>query len=360
MDRNGGQEAMKLRTGILATLATGTGFLAFQYLRHRPLDLNRKVVLITGGSRGLGLATAREFGSRGATVAICARDREELELAQEDLSQRGVTAAAFPCDITDREQVQRMVAAVTECLGAIDILVNNAGVIKVAPFAEMKISDFEQALNLMFWGMLYVILEVLPTMRTRRNGSIVNITSIGGKLSIPHLLPYSCAKFAAVGLSEGLRAELAPAGIRVTTIVPGLLRTGSHLHAQFKGKREQEYAWFTAGATTPLVAISAERAARSIVDATVRGQSEKILSVPAYALAQIHGLAPALSAAILTMMNQFLPGKKPGSAETADGQSMESSFTSKLWKTITALGQNAAVSLNEIPTSEKPSLPSEV
>ncbi|HVV47434.1 MAG TPA: SDR family oxidoreductase, partial [Bryobacteraceae bacterium] len=190
-----------------------------------------KIVLITGGSRGLGLAMAREFGSHGATVAICARDEAELKAAQADLARRGVRAHAFPCDISNRDQVFRMIAEATGQLGRIDILVNNAGILKVGPFSQMDVADFEDAMKVMFWGPLYATLAVLPAMRARGEGGIVNITSIGGKVSMPHLLPYSCAKFAAVALSEGLRAELAPSGIRVTTIAPGLLRTGSHLRA---------------------------------------------------------------------------------------------------------------------------------
>lgn len=99
-------------------------------------------------------------------------------------------------------------------------------------------------------------------MRARRRGRIVNITSIGGKVGMPHLLPYTCAKFATVGLSEGLRAELGREGIRVTTIVPGLMRTGSHLKAMFRGQHEQEFTWFSLGASLPLVSMGAERAAR--------------------------------------------------------------------------------------------------
>ena len=133
-----------------------------------------------------------------------------------------------------------MVAEAAELLGPIDVLVNNAGIITVGPFLEMDVEDFDQAMKVMFWGPLYTTLAVLPAMRARKQGSIVNITSIGGKVSVPHLLPYCCAKFAAVALSEGLRTELMPDGIRVTTIAPGLLRTGSHLNARFKGKQADE------------------------------------------------------------------------------------------------------------------------
>jgi short-subunit dehydrogenase len=270
------------------------------------------------------------------------------------LRARGIQAHSFVCDITDGEQVRALITAATELLGPIDILVNNAGVIKVGPFLEMEIDDFEQAMNVMFWGMLNATLAVLPSMRSRRKGSIVNITSIGGKVTVPHLLPYCCAKFAAMALSEGLGIELARAGIRVTTIVPALLRTGSHLNAEFKGNQSAEYGWFAAGAASPAVSISAERAARSIVRVTIRGQREKILSVPAEVLARLHGSAPGLTRVILDVAHSLLPESETGHRYSRPGRQLEAEFTSTFWRVMTRLGQNAAISLNQILSGESP------
>jgi short-subunit dehydrogenase len=202
----------------------------------------------------------------------------------------------------------------------VDILVNNAGTIQVGPFESMTTKDFEDAMRVMFWGMLHPTLTVLPDMLGRRSGRIVNITSIGGKVSMPHLLPYGCAKFAAVGLSEGLRAELKSQGIRVTTIVPGLMRTGSFLNAFFKGRQEKEFRWFSLGATLPLISMDAKRAARQIVDATRRGQAERVLSLPAGLLADFHGQFPGLTADLLALANRFvLPRAEGGRAEPVRG-----------------------------------------
>jgi short-subunit dehydrogenase len=258
----------------------------------------------------------------------------------------------FVCDITNRDQVFAMTAEVEENLGRIDVLVNNAGVIKVGPFSEMSLEDFQDAMNVMFWGTLHMTLAVLPQMRARAQGSVVNITSIGGKVSLPHLVPYSCAKFAAVALSEGLRAELASSGVRVTTIVPGLMRTGSHLNAEFKGRQAAEYAWFAAAAASPLISIAAERAARSIVRATVHGDGEKILSVPADAVCRLNGLVPGVVGQVLTTANRILPSEKGAVGETMKGASVENEITSNLWKVITTPGRRAAASLNELPPGE--------
>src|SRR6186997_1202822 len=127
--------------------------------------------------------------------------------------------------------------------------------------------------------MLYPTLAVLPDMRKRRSGRIVNITSIGGKLGIPHLLPYSASKFAAVGFSQGLRAEVAAEGIKVITVVPGLMRTGSPRNAIFRGRHRSEYAWFSISDALPGVSISAEQAARRIIEATCRGEAEVLFPV---------------------------------------------------------------------------------
>ena len=283
---------MKTRNALI--LAAGVGLLARElWLRRAEVDLTGQVALITGGSRGLGLALARELAVKGCKIALCARDEEELARAQQDLEARGADVLTVPCDVTIPAEVERLVSLATERLGRVDILVNNAGIISVGPAQAMTRQDFAEAMDVDFWGTLNPILAVLPQMRRRRQGRIVNVTSIGGKVSVPHLLPYSCAKFAATALSEGLRAELAHDGITVTTIVPGLLRTGSYNQAYFKGDRAGEYDWFSVSDNLPGLSISAERAAREIVQATRRGEAERILSLPANIAARAHGIAPA-------------------------------------------------------------------
>ncbi len=218
------------RTSLLPLLAGAAGIMsAYLLLTQRPRSyaLAGRTVLITGGSRGLGLVLARAVARAGARVAICGRDAATLDRARGDLEQRGAQVLALPCDVTIREAVDAMVREVGERLGPIDVLINNAGVISVGPVEAMEVEDFQQAMATNFWGPLYSILAVLPGMRRRGEGRIVNIASIGGKISVPHLVPYSASKFALVGLSEGLRAELAKDGIAVITICPG-----PHAHRQ--------------------------------------------------------------------------------------------------------------------------------
>jgi NAD(P)-dependent dehydrogenase (short-subunit alcohol dehydrogenase family) len=261
----------------------------------------------------------------------------------------GVDVLAIPCDVSDQAQVDRLVAKATARFGQIDILVANAGQIEVGPFATMTDDDFENALDVMFWGILRPVRAVLPAMQARGRGKIVTITSIGGKVSIPHLIPYSAAKFAAVGLSEGLRAELAGTGVTVTTVVPGLMRTGSHLNVEYRGNPEAEFVWFSLGPSLPIVSMDAGRAAEQIVSATIRGDAEVILSIPAAALARVHGLLPGLTTQILTLVNRFLPSTPDDGERRAIGHEIDERNRSKVLEVATTLGRNAACRFNQVP-----------
>lgn len=294
---------------LFAAAGLGLGVLGRTLLKSRKTtaDLHGSVVFITGGSRGLGLALAREFAANGAKIVICARDQKELDRASHDLQKRGAAVLALRCDVRDQAAVKSALDQAVAHFGRIDVLVNNAGVIEVGPLENMSLEDFKEAMDVMFWGVVYPTLAVLPGMVNRKSGKIVNITSIGGKVSVPHLLPYSCAKFAAVGFSEGLRAELLGKGITVTTIAPGLMRTGSYVNAFFKGKQQDEAAWFGMSSTLPFVSMDAERAASQIVEATRRGEAERVLTMPAKVLAHAHGGAPGVVADLLGLANLLLP-----------------------------------------------------
>ena len=296
------------RVARLAAAGAALALLGWQVHRRRAGgDLRGQVAIITGGSRGLGLLLAQEFAAQGCAVVICARDDQELERARAQLEARGAEVLAVTCDVTDRAQVERMVDRTLARFGRIDILVNNAGVIQVGPIESLAIADFEQAMAVNFWGGVHATLAVLPYMRARRRGRIVNITSIGGKVAIPHLLPYSASKFASVGFSEGLRAELARDGVRVVTVVPGLMRTGSAVHAYFAGDREKEFTWFSLGDALPLTSMSARRAARRIVRATRRGEAVVTLGWQAKLLGRMHDLFPGITIGLLGLVNRLLP-----------------------------------------------------
>ncbi|HEV2128824.1 MAG TPA: SDR family NAD(P)-dependent oxidoreductase [Thermomicrobiales bacterium] len=319
--------------------------------RSREADLRGEVALVTGASRGLGLALARELAAQGCRLVICARDEAELERAREDLEGQGAEVLAVPCDVGDKDDVDRMVAQVRERFGRIDLLVCNAGVIQVGQVRSSELEDYRQAMDIMYWGVLYPILAVLPEMRERQAGRIAIISSIGGKISVPRLVPYNASKFAAVGLAEGLRAELADEGITVTNIVPGLMRTGSFLNAYFSGDEEgrtAQYKLFAPMSSLPLLTVSAESAARTYVRAIRRGQAE-IIYPPQYALvARLHGIAPATVARLLGVADRLI-APSGGGETTERGMAIDERVESRPWRWLTALGRRGAERLYQQP-----------
>jgi NAD(P)-dependent dehydrogenase (short-subunit alcohol dehydrogenase family) len=339
-------------TALAAGVAAG--LVAWQGARWlREADLTGNVALVTGGSRGLGFIVARELLKEGCTVAICARDAAELERARLQLDATGERVFAFPCDVADEAQVQQLVAEVTARFGRVDVLVNNAGIIQSGSIRRQTVEDFQSAMAIMFWGTVYPTLAVLPQMLERRGGRIANVTSIGGKVAIPHLAPYCSAKFAATGFSEGLRAELARYGVTVTTICPGLMRTGSHLNASFKAGDEREFALFAPLGTLPPFSMDAERAARQIVRALKRGDAERTLSVPATLAARFHGLFPGLTSDLLGLVNRFLPDAPgegmAGTLRQDKGRAIQERLQSPLFEKLTGWGISAAERFNGLP-----------
>jgi NAD(P)-dependent dehydrogenase (short-subunit alcohol dehydrogenase family) len=327
----------------LTAAAAGIFVLKSVWNQLTDFDLNGKTVLITGGSRGLGLVMAREFAREGARLVLCARDETELHRARTDLE--GFDVMTVPCDVTDKQAVTEMIERVSARFGGVDVLVNNAGVIQVGPIEVMTPEDFEITMQAHFWGPLNTILAVLPSMRAKKSGRIVNISSVGGKVSVPHLVPYSASKFALVGLSKGLRTELMKDGIKVTTVCPGLMRTGSPRNADFKGKHHLEYAWFSISDALPLLSVSAENAARQIVRACKRGQAELVISVPAKVAVLFESLFPEAMSQILAVVNQLLPEAGGAGKQTMKGRDSTSAW-SPSW--LTTLNEAAARRNNEL------------
>lgn len=334
----------------LAFIGIGAGIMfAAKKLIDRTKDINLKdkVVLITGGGRGLGLVMARRFAKEGAKIAICSRQKVELDDAERELKAKGAEVFSTVCDIRDESDAVKMVAKVLNHFGRIDVLVNNAGVIQVMPLENSAKKDFEDAMNTHFWGVYYVTNAVLPEMKKRGEGRIVNISSVGGKVAIPHLLPYSTSKFALAGYSEGLRAELLKDGIYVTTVCPGLMRTGSPRQTTIKGNHELEYAWFKIGDSLPLITVSAEYAANEIVNATKRGDAEITISLPAQILASFKGLFPGTTADIMSLVNLILPKATADGDKRLQGKDAESPLSKNV---LTTLTDEAAVKNNEMLT----------
>src|SRR5438552_11593642 len=298
---------MNIRVVLFAGALLFVAWLIARFSRTARYPLHDKVVLITGGSRGLGLVLARHLCARGSNVAIIARDPDELMRAKTDLAPRGGKVLTIECDLLDTGQIQSAVRQIIDRFGKIDVLINNAGIIEVGPLEHVTSEDFERAMRLHFWAPLELISQIVPEMRIWGGGRIVNISSIGGKVAVPHMASYSASKFALTGLSDALRAELARDNIHVTTVAPGMMRTGSHVNAKFKGRHDAEFAWFAASAGAPLISMNAERAARKILAACRRGQPSLTLTFAARTAILGHALFPNLTGYAMRLINTFLP-----------------------------------------------------
>jgi NAD(P)-dependent dehydrogenase (short-subunit alcohol dehydrogenase family) len=313
----------------------------------RRIDMAGRSVVITGGSRGLGLLLAREFGRMGARVTIAARDADELERAALDLADRGGEIRTAVCDLSNRGDVDALIAGAVEHYGGIDVLINNAGVITVGPFDHMSDGDFEESLAVHFWGPLHAMRAALPAMRRAGGGRIVNISSIGGKIGVPHLSSYCAGKFALTGVSESLRAELAADRIFVTTVCPGLMRTGSPFNAWFKGRHREEFTWFAIAGSIPLASIDGARAAAQIADACVHGDAELIVTLPAKLAVMANAVMPECVALAMEATNRLLPAPADQSGDEARPGWQSSSAWAP--SRLTRLTERAAAANNELP-----------
>lgn len=304
------------------------------------------VALVAGGSRGLGLLITRELLRQGYAVAVCAREETVLAESTSRLAAEGHgpgPVRGYPCDLTDPAQVTDLVRQVREDLGPVDVLVTVAGVIQVGPEAATTEADFRAAVDAMLWAPVRLAREVLPEMRARGHGRIGTITSIGGVIPTPHLLPYTTAKFGAVGFSQGLAVELSGTGVTATTVVPWLMRTGSHENAWFLGDRPREYAWFGPSASLPLLAMNAERAARRIVDGVLRGRPMVVLTPMAKVAMRVHGLAPATTIRALGLAGRVLPAAPAAPPRPAvRGHEAARRLGSRTVGALTAFGSRAA------------------
>jgi len=335
------------RKAFLAKAAIGAGLYAAARVAiavSRQYDFRNHLVVITGGSRGLGLVLGRQLAQEGAALVLCARDEKELATAAAELRVHSPYVATYACDLTQPPEIKVMFERIRREIGSVDVLINNAGIMQVGPIETMTFTDYHNAMMTHFWAPLMCSEQVVPQMRRRGEGRIVNISSIGGEIGVPHMIPYCASKFALNGWSQAMRTELIRYGVYITSVTPGLMRTGSPRNALFKGQHRAEYTWFSIGAGMPLLSMSADRAARQIISACRYGRAKATLSLPAKLAVAMNAIAPELTADALAVTAGMLP--EPGGVGRASIEGKHS--TSPLSPSIlTTLNDLAAKRNNE-------------
>lgn len=205
-----------------------------------PTDLDGQVALITGASRGLGRHTALRLAEAGMHVALCARSEADLRAVADEIVGAGGTALACPLDVRDYTAIERVVQQVVEAFGVIDVLVNNAGLSPYKPFAEWSLDEIETVLDVNLKGTVYLTKAVLPHMLERQAGQILNVASDVGRRVIPNMAPYVAAKHGVVAFSGSLLRETKDQGIRVMTLLPGIIDT--YFGGNAEGTRDETWA----------------------------------------------------------------------------------------------------------------------
>ena len=335
----------------LTAAGTAAGYKAVTHVLRGGYRFAGRTCVVTGGSRGFGLVLARKLVRAGASVAVCARDADQVRRAADELARRSDPRRVVGgvCDVTDRESVRRFLADVTGKLGPVEVLVNNAGLISFGPQASLTPQDYEDSLATHFWGPYFFTEEVLPGMKRRREGRILNVASIGGRVPLTHGNAYTVGKHALVGYSEGLRTEALRHGVSITTACPGLMRTGSPRHALIRGRHEVEYAGFKLLDSLPGLSCSAEHAAAEALEALRAGRGEVISPLPFAAAAAFHGVFRNFSLDLLGLLGRALPDA-PGAigrqtTPAVKGYEAETPLTRS---PLTALTRAAAVRNNEV------------
>ena len=198
------------------------------------MDFENKVVLITGASSGIGKQTAIEFAKLGSNIILVARRKNKLEQVENELKQFNITTLVCACDVSKKDQVEKMSKIVLEKFNSIDILVNNAGFAIYGSVYDLSINDIESQMETNYFGMIYCTKRFLPLMLEKKSGHIVNVASVAASFGLPGIASYCASKFAMLGFSEGLKHELSGTGVGITVVSPIMVKTDFFEHPSFE------------------------------------------------------------------------------------------------------------------------------
>ena len=257
------------------------------------MNVTGKSVVVTGASSGIGRATALEMARRGANVVLAARRVEKLEDVAAQCRALGVRATVIPTDVTREEDCRHLI----ETAGHVDVLVNNAGFAIFGSVRDADPRELREMMDTNYFGAVACTQAVLPQMLARRSGTIVNVSSITGLMGYARMSGYCATKFALAGFSEALRDEVLGSGVRVALVCPATTKTEFFVKAE-KGKMP--------GASRLLIAVTAERVARSICDAAEDGRYRRVLPVTAMMFIRLKEFAPRFAHFVFRRVSALL------------------------------------------------------
>lgn len=262
-----------------------------------PNSVTANHVLITGASQGTGKATALKFAQNGWDVTLAARNDQRLDQVAQEIRSLGRQALAVPTDVGEATQVTHLVEMSVKTFGKVDVLVNNAGICLTGPMANTSLDDWQQILNTNLWGCIHTIQALLPKLLDQGSGTIINVGSFGGKMPLPQMTAYCTSKYALTGLTESLRLELAPQGIHVGIVHPGVINSSFLERAMFRGETDQEASTRQQQMAQMLTSnwVSQPEDIAAAVWTAVQQQQNEIVVGPAAIATELNRLFPQLT-----------------------------------------------------------------
>ncbi|MBF2078832.1 MAG: SDR family oxidoreductase [Synechococcales cyanobacterium T60_A2020_003] len=251
-----------------------------------------RTALITGASQGSGLAIARRFARQGYDVVMVARQEERLRSAAEEVAQFGHQVLAIPADVGKASEVAALVKKALNQYECIDVLINNAGFCLTGDMVDTTLEDWHQIMDTNLWGYVHTIHALLPSFLEQGRGVIVNVGSFGGQMPLPHMTAYCTSKYAVTGLTHTLRLELAPQGIHVALVQPGMINSDFLERAVFRGNVEAQRAQMANLASSAWVS-QPDDIAEAVWDVVVHRKPELVVG-PAQFVTEAYRLFPGL------------------------------------------------------------------